>query len=115
MGPTRFPGKSLAEIAGKPILWYLFRQLSFCRHEVTSILATTDQAEDDPLAAYGESQGWNIFRGSADDVLGRYHDAAVAYGAGPGTVIVRITGDDIFPDPHLIDAALDLHQAFRGH
>lgn len=114
MGSSRFPGKSLAEIEGRPILWHQFRQLAHCRHETTAVLATTVSALDNPLAAYGESQGWNVFRGDEDDVLARYHDAAVAFGAAADTVVVRLTGDDILPDPRLIDAALDLHDAFKG-
>ena len=114
MGSSRFPGKSLAEIEGRPILWYLFRQLSFCGVPILPILATTDQPLDDPLAAYAHSQGWKVFRGSEGDVLARYHDAALAFGATDKTVIVRVTGDDIFPDPHLIDAAMSLHESFRG-
>lgn len=114
MGSSRFPGKSLALLKGRPILWYLFRQLSFCRNEVTSILATTDRRRDDPLAGWGWKKGIKVFRGSEDDVLGRYHAAALAFGAEDGTPIVRVAGDDIFPDPRLIDAALDLLAAFKG-
>ena len=113
MGSRRFPGKSLAEIEGRPILWYLFRQLSFVRG-ARAILATGDGAADDRLADYGRTQGWAVFRGSEADVLGRYHGAAGAAGARPETVIVRITGDDIHPDPNLIEAALALHRAFAG-
>lgn len=109
MGSTRFPGKSLAEIDGRPILWYLFRQLGFCRLLERRILATSDRPQDEPLAIYAASQGWDCFRGAEADVLLRYHDAAAAFGADGQTVIVRVTGDDIWPDPYLIDAALNLH------
>ena len=114
MGSSRFPGKSLAELKGKPILWYLFRQLSYCRNEVTPILATTDRERDDPLAGWGWKNRIKVFRGSEDDVLGRYRDTARAFGAEDETPIVRLAGDDIFPDPRLIDAALDLLASFKG-
>ncbi len=114
MGSRRFPGKSLSKIDGKPILWYLFEQLSHCKSGITAILATTTEKADDPLAAYGHEQGWNVFRGHPEDVLKRYFDAAVAYGAKPKTVIVRVTGDDIWPDPNMIDAAVNLHASFAG-
>jgi len=114
MGSRRFPGKSLAEIDGKPILWCLFRQLSYCASGITIILATTTEEIDDPLAAYGNEQGWNVFRGHPEDVLRRYYDAAVAFGAKPETVIVRVTGDDIWADPKMIDAAINLHASFAG-
>jgi spore coat polysaccharide biosynthesis protein SpsF len=113
MGSRRFPGKSLAEIEGRPILWYLFRQLGFVRG-ARAVLATSDVAADDALAEYGRGQGWAVFRGSEADVLARYHGAAAAHGARPETAIVRVTGDDIHPDPNLIEAALALHRAFAG-
>lgn len=114
MGSSRFPGKSMAEIDGYPILWYLFRQLDYCRLLDRRILATSDQTLDDVLADYATKQGWDVFRGSESDVLARYNGAAKAFGAEPDTVIVRVTGDDIWPDPYLIDAAINLHKAFAG-
>ena len=114
MGSSRFPGKSMVELNGRPMLWYLFHQLSFCRSNVMPILATSDLPGDDVLAEYAESQGWRCFRGSEGDVLGRYHQAALAFGAEPETVVIRVTGDGILPDPHLIDAAIDLQIAFKG-
>lgn len=114
MGSSRFPGKSLATIAGKPILWYLWRQLSFCRTLDGVILATTDSAKDDPLVEYARSQNWSVFRGSEDDVLDRYYRAAETAGAGPDTGIIRLTGDDILPDPQMVDAVALLYGAMRG-
>lgn len=114
MGSSRFPGKSMADLLGHPILWYLFRQLSFCKNDVTPILATTTSERDDPLVAWAEGEGIAVFRGSEDDVLGRYHDAARAFGATDETPILRQTGDDILPDPRLIDGALELLDSFRG-
>ena len=111
MGSSRFPGKSLAEIDGKPILWYLFRQLAGCRTLDDIVLATTTNAEDDPLAAYGEDRGWAVFRGDPLDVLGRFVACARAHGAGPDTDIVRLTGDDIHSDPRLIDAIVNIRQS----
>ena len=114
MGSSRFPGKPLAKLKGRPILWYLFHQLSFCRNEVTPILATTDRQRDDRLAGWGWKNRIKVFRGSEDDVLGRYRDAARAFGAEDETPVVRVAGDDIFTDPRLIDAALDLLASFKG-
>lgn len=104
----------MALLRGRPMLEYLYDQLAGCRHRIAPVLATTDRPQDDPLAAFAESKGWPVFRGSETDVLGRYHAAAEAFGADPETVIVRHTGDGILPDPNLFDAALDLHAAFAG-
>ena len=114
MGSSRFPGKSMAEINGRPILSYMMEQLSHCRMPDAVVLAIPEGAGDDALAAYAVEQGWALFRGDENDVLGRYYAAALAHGAGTGTGIVRLTGDDILPDPHLVDAVANLFLAFRG-
>ena len=114
MGSTRFPGKSMAEIEGRPILWYLFRQLAHCRTLDAAILATTTRDEDTPLATYAESEGWPVFRGDSADVLDRYVQCARDQGAGPETGIVRLTGDDILTDPGIVDAVVLLYLSFAG-
>lgn len=114
MGSTRFPGKSMAEIHGRPILSYMMEQLSYCQLADEIVLAIPDGADDDVLANYGKSQNWSIFRGSEDNVLDRYCSAALEFGADEGTGIVRLTGDDILPDPSIVDAVIQLYLSFRG-
>lgn len=114
MGSSRFPGKSMAEIDGRPILSYMMDQLSYCRSLDDIILAIPDVASDDILAEFAAGQGWSVFRGSEADVLGRFYQAATKYDAGPRTGIVRLTGDDILPDPYLVDAVAGLYSAFDG-
>ena len=87
----------MAEINGRPILSYMMEQLSHCRMPDAVVLAIPAGAGDDALAAYADGEGWALFRGDENDVLGRYYEAALAHGAGPGTGIVRLTGDDIYP------------------
>ena len=114
MGSTRFPGKSMSEINGRPILSIMMEQLSFCRFAERTIFAIPEGVTDDGLATYLTAQGWKVFRGSEDDVLDRFYRAAVDAGAEPNTGIVRLTGDDILPDPQLVDAIILLYQAFEG-
>ena len=104
----------MALLDGKPILWYLFRQLSFCRRVERSILATSILPQDDPLAEYGETQGWDVFRGDETDVLARYYGAARSFDAVAETPIVRCTGDDIWPDPGIVDALVDIYESLAG-
>ncbi len=114
MGSSRFPGKTLAEIDGKPTIWHLFNQLSGCQTVTNNILATTNNTADDSLAAYAEQQEWKVFRGSEDDVLGRYYKAARSFGADENTAIVRVTGDDIWPDPKVVDSLVLFYRALGG-
>lgn len=114
MGSTRLPGKSMANLRGKPVLWHLFNQIRHCRQAAKPMLATTDRPGDDALAEYAMTSGWTVFRGSDTDVLDRYYMAARQQGATALTPIVRLTGDDVFTDPSLVDAAIQLYNSMAG-
>jgi spore coat polysaccharide biosynthesis protein SpsF len=64
------------------------------------LVATTTDASDDPVAARCDSMGIPYTRGSLDDVLDRYHQAASQAKA---EIVVRITADCPVIDPVLID------------
>ncbi len=99
-GSVRLPGKVLADLGGKPMLERVLERVAAATRVALVVLATTADPEDTPLAALGEALGARVFRGSADDVLDRYHRAATAHGI---DVIVRVTGDCPLVDPALID------------
>ena len=104
MGSSRFPGKSLADLHGKPMLERMVERIRRSRGIGRVVLATTDLAEDDALARWAEGMDIGCFRGSASDVLGRLHGAAEAFGM---DVIVEMLGDNPLVHSELIDAALD--------
>ena len=103
MGSSRFPGKSLSKIGKHPIIKYLYDQLQYSTTLTHFVLATTRQEKDDDLALVAENIGWQVFRGDENDVLSRYYDAAITVGCSENDFIVRVTGDDIFPDPEMLD------------
>lgn len=71
------------------------------------VVATSDQSSDDPLAACLIAADVPVFRGSLDDVLGRFMGAIEAFG--PVRTVVRLTADCPLADPELIDETLKLH------
>ena len=95
MSSTRLPGKVLAEVAGAPMI---LRQI---------VVATSDQPDDDILADCLNAAGVAVFRGSLDDVLGRFIGAIDAFG--PTRTLVRLTADCPLADPEVIDETLELH------
>ena len=103
MGSTRLPGKVLAEIAGKPMLWHVVERVRQARAVDQVIVATSVAAADDTLAEYCKGAGVPVFRGSENDVLDRYYQAARAHGV---ATVVRITADCPFIDPGIIDRAI---------
>jgi spore coat polysaccharide biosynthesis protein SpsF len=64
------------------------------------IVATTTDPSDDPVAAYCQEQEIVFTRGSMNDVLDRYYQAAKIRLA---DVIVRLTADCPFIDPDMLD------------
>jgi spore coat polysaccharide biosynthesis protein SpsF len=71
------------------------------------VVATSDEDSDTPLAEYVASLGIAVYRGSLNDVLTRFHGAALAHGA---TNVVRLTADCPLADWDVIDDCVALHR-----
>ncbi len=95
MGSTRLPGKVMKEVLGKPLIGYLLERVSNSKHIDQIILATTINEEDDLLEHYVSGLGYEVFRGSENDVLSRYYHAydTLCNNKDKLNGIVRITGD----------------------
>ncbi len=100
MGSTRLPGKTLAIINGKPLLDHIIERVKASEVIDAIVVATTRLSEDDVIEKIAKENHVGCFRGNTDDVLDRFFQAAKKYNA---TVIVRITADDPFKDPEIID------------
>ncbi len=104
-GSSRLPNKVFADLAGKPLLWHVYNRLTFSKLIDKIIIATTVNKEDDLIYEWAKENGILISRGSQNDVLDRFYNAAKENNL---DIIVRITADDPFKDPYLIDLALDI-------
>lgn len=105
VGSTRLPNKVFADLAGHPLIWHVVNRALASREIEKVVLATTVNPMDDALADWADKVGVALFRGDEADVLARFHGAATAFGA---TTIVRITADDPFKDPRIIDRVIRL-------
>ena len=99
-GSTRLPGKIFMKIDGKPLLWHVVNRLTYSELIDDIVIATTTSPKDDVTEEWCKENRIKYFRGSEEDVLNRYYNAAVAY---PCDVIVRVTADDPFKEPNIID------------
>lgn len=106
IGSTRLPGKVLLDLAGKPVLQRVLERVARARVDQV-LLLTTELPEDTPLAVAAKSWGVPVFRGSEQDVLDRFYQAAQAW---QPQRIVRITADCPVMDPAVINAVLDAQQ-----
>lgn len=102
-GSSRFPNKVFAEIDGKPLLWHVVDRLRYSTLIDRIIIATTTNSKDNSIAKWCEQEQVDCFRGSEEDVLNRYYSASLAF---PSDVIVRITADDPFKEPSVVDEVI---------
>ncbi|MGE4065080.1 MAG: NTP transferase domain-containing protein [Rhodospirillaceae bacterium] len=104
MGSSRLPGKVLMDINGKPSLSRLLARLRACRHLDDVVIATSTDPKDDAVAAWAESEGVSVYRGSEDDVLQRVVDAQQFM---KSDIVVEVTGDCPLLSAHVIDLGIE--------
>lgn len=110
MDSRRLPGKAMLSVLGRPLIAYLFERISYVRGLDDAILATSVASSDDPLADFAKSEGISLYRGSKEDVLGRFYGAASEASA---DALVRISGDCPLIDPQLVDEVIEFAE-FSG-
>ena len=106
-GSTRLPGKVLKKINDQELLKIHIDRLKQSKLKSELIIATTTKKEDDIIEELCNNWGIKSFRGSEDDVLDRFYQAANEI---KPTWIVRVTSDCPLLDPQLIDQVIDLAQ-----
>jgi spore coat polysaccharide biosynthesis protein SpsF (cytidylyltransferase family) len=107
MASTRLPGKILAELAGKPLLYHVVSRVKQAKTINKVIVATTDKANDDETGKCCKKIKVDCFRGSEDDVLDRFYQAAKYFSA---NVVVRLTADCPLLDSSIIDQVVNVFQ-----
>lgn len=108
-GSSRLPGKALLPLGGLPVAVLAARRAAGPGKRV--VLATSDRFSDDALAQEAAAHGIEVFRGSLEDVLGRF--VAVLEGTPDEAFVTRLTGDNPVPDGQLIDEVV-AEMAARG-
>ena len=100
MSSSRLPGKVLMPLAGRPVLEHVVRRIGTCETVAKVVVATSTDRTDDAIEVWCKGEGVSCYRGSLDDVLDRYYQAARQFRADP---VVRITGDCPAIDPTIVD------------
>ncbi len=106
IGSTRLPGKVLMNVSGKPVLWHVVNRTSFSEGINDIVIAIPKSGENDILEKFARDNNFSFFRGSEEDLLSRYYNAAKEFNAG---IIVRINSDNPLVDPRLIDLTVKEH------
>ena len=100
MTSTRLPGKVMKIVCGKPLLEHFINRLKRVKFADQIVIATTINDIDNQIVDLCKKLEISYYRGSEEDVLGRYYETAVEYG---GDIIIRITSDCPVIDPEVVD------------
>ncbi len=105
---TRFPGKPLADIHGKPMFWHVWNQAGKCGLLRKVILAT----DDERIESEAKKLGVPVVMTGSDHASGtdRVYEAAMAIGLSDDCIVVNIQGDEPALDPYSLS---ELLEAFR--
>jgi len=99
MGSSRLPGKSFLDIEGQPLVILAAKRAA--RNGLEVRVATSIDPADDLIADVVQSEGMRVIRGSKEDVLSRF--AKAASDLSDDSLIIRLTGDNVFPDGDFLD------------
>lgn len=107
---TRFPGKALADIAGKPMVVHV------CERAARSGAAAVHVATDDErIAAAVRAHGYKVVMTRADHPSGtdRIAEAAQRLKLGDGEIVVNVQGDEPLISPGLISQVAALLETLK--
>ncbi|MEP6682000.1 MAG: glycosyltransferase family protein [Parafilimonas sp.] len=97
MDSVRLPGKVLMKLGNSTVFEILIKRLK--KAGLPIVLATSKLASNNKLIFAAEQLKISCFRGSEENVLSRYYEAAKMYNL---KIIVRVTGDNPFTDGELL-------------
>ena len=106
MGSSRLPGKTLMKIQGKPMLEHVIDRLKKCKTIDRIVVATTKGKDDKKIINLLKKLNIEYYAGSSKNVLKRFYDSSLKF---KGDIIVRITADDPFKDPKIIDSIVKFY------
>lgn len=105
MGSSRFPGKVLRDLCGRPILDWVVCAAREIPGVDTVVVATSDAEINDPIRTWCSDNAVRVFNGSEEDVVSRISAAAASVGA---HTVLRLTADCPLLDPQICGAVLAL-------
>ncbi len=106
MTSNRLPGKVLKPLGDKLALELMVERLGRSKHLNGIIIATTVNAEDEPIELLAKRLGVGCFRGSEEDVLLRVVEAAEKFDV---DIIVEMTGDCPLIDHRIVDKVIEVY------
>lgn len=107
MTSTRFPGKVLADLCGKPVLQHVFERVLCARRVDKGVIAIPGLYSQIASAIESCEYRIGVHGGPESDVLRRFAEVAQEEDA---EIIVRVCGDNPLIRPECIDALIEAIQ-----
>jgi len=105
---TRLPAKVLKKILDKPMIVHQLHRTMKSQYIDALLVVTSDEESDDALVHVLQSYGFEVFRGSKDNVLERFVRASEFLQLQDNDIIVRLTGDCPLHDATIIDESIEV-------
>jgi spore coat polysaccharide biosynthesis protein SpsF len=111
LGSTRFPGKILLPLAGRPLLERMIERVRAATTPGAIVVATTTDPADRPIKELCSRLDVVCFRGHPTDLLDRHYRVARQHKA---DVVVKIPSDCPLIDPAVVDRVIGYFHANPG-
>jgi spore coat polysaccharide biosynthesis protein SpsF len=105
MTSTRLPKKVVLPLCGKTVLEVMMERLAPFKDNI--IIATTNDGTQQPIINICQKQHLKYYEGDTNNVLSRYYEAALAFGAKENDIIVRCTSDCPLIDKEIVQKTID--------
>lgn len=109
MTSVRFPGKSMSDLLGKPVLQWILERARHIRApkglKTKVVLAVPDTDDSEPMLILADKLRVDNYCGPEHNVLRRYYEAAMFF---EFDYVVRLTADCPFIDPVVCSEVLQL-------
>lgn len=105
---TRFPGKPLADIHGKPMIQHVYERAQQVRGVDQVIVATDNARIEKAVQAFG-----GAVRMTAPELASGTDRVAAIADQVPASIYINIQGDEPMIDPRAIESALELVKSKR--
>jgi len=105
MTSTRLPKKVVLPLSGKTVLEVMMERLEPFKDNI--IIATTNDGTQQPIIDICQKHNLKYYEGDTQNVLSRYYEAALAFGAKEDDIIVRCTSDCPLMDKEIVQKTID--------
>ena len=107
LSSSRLPKKNIIKILEKPMIEHLYERVSRSKNLSKVVICTSTHPSDDELEDLCESNDWDIYRGSLEDIMERQVKAAQHFKI---KNIVEILGDNPLVHSEIIDDVINLYK-----